>query len=259
MSKIKAALFDFDGTCADTEVISKPITEAVLKEFLASHGESYLHHANDLEMTGKDFGQVCADLSARSGLDVPVNYLRIEKLRPAISQALLEARLAPNLENIFSSLGQNNVEIAIVTNSPRMRVEPLIKKHNMMHYIADIYSALEDTKILKPDPSVYFHACEKLGIDPSEALAIEDSVTGMRAATAAGIGLRVGYLGLTPPEDVKRKDLVVGLYEAGAHKIVYDIQDIADLLDIRQSPRRRYSPIAEIPRIGGWSSLAAPA
>lgn len=39
----------------------------------------------------------------------------------------------------------------------------------------------------KPDPEIYLKACEKLGIDPKEAYAVEDSYNGIRSAFSAGM------------------------------------------------------------------------
>ena len=54
-----------------------------------------------------------------------------------------------------------------------------------MHYFEKIVSG-EDVKEGKPAPDVYLKAAESFGVKPSECVAIEDSIMGMRSAKAAG-------------------------------------------------------------------------
>jgi beta-phosphoglucomutase-like phosphatase (HAD superfamily) len=50
----------------------------------------------------------------------------------------------------------------------------------------------------KPDPAIYVHALDQLGVGPHQAIAIEDSVVGARSALAAGI-TTIGQVAFTPP------------------------------------------------------------
>jgi beta-phosphoglucomutase-like phosphatase (HAD superfamily) len=69
------------------------------------------------------------------------------------------------------------------------------------------------TPISKPDPAVYLHALEALGVGASEAIAIEDSTTGTRSAVAAG----VRTLGLVRfVADDEREQRAEELLDAGA-------------------------------------------
>ena len=54
----------------------------------------------------------------------------------------------------------------------------------------------------KPEPDVYRHAADELGVDPAECVAVEDSTHGVASATAAGM-TRIGYRGV----DAKERDL----------------------------------------------------
>lgn len=61
----------------------------------------------------------------------------------------------------------------------------------------------------KPDPAVYLHAVEQLGVDPAETLVIEDSRNGLRAADAAGLACLVTVSSYTGDEDFSEAVLVV--------------------------------------------------
>ena len=55
----------------------------------------------------------------------------------------------------------------------------------------------------KPDPEIYLKACEKLGVKPSEAAALEDSPNGIRSAYAAGMYPIVIPDLVRPDEEIK--------------------------------------------------------
>jgi beta-phosphoglucomutase-like phosphatase (HAD superfamily) len=129
------------------------------------------------------------------------------------------------------------VGVAIVSNSPRMRIQPLLDKHGHAARVpaTRLFSAFEDVGgRLKEDPAIYLLAAQKTGIDPAEAAAIEDSVTGMRAAVSAGIGLRIGFTGLAARAECA--DLKQALLDAGAHTVIDDMRDLPKTLRRLSSP-----------------------
>ncbi|OBH60969.1 haloacid dehalogenase [Mycobacterium mantenii] len=79
----------------------------------------------------------------------------------------------------------------------------------------------------KPDPAVYLHAGQALGVAAEQGLAIEDSVAGVGSAVAAGYAT-VGNLMFVPPDeqDCRRTDLI----NAGAVAITDSWRALADVL-----------------------------
>ena len=73
----------------------------------------------------------------------------------------------------------------------------------------------------KPDPTGFRLACERLGVDPAAAMAVEDSPAGVRAAVDAGVGHVVAVT--TTHEGAK-------LTAAGAGRVVDDLLEVVDLL-----------------------------
>lgn len=61
----------------------------------------------------------------------------------------------------------------------------------------------------KPRPDIYLMACESLGVSPSQAMAVEDSPNGIRAAYSAGmIPVMVPDM-LAPDEEMREKSTLV--------------------------------------------------
>lgn len=79
----------------------------------------------------------------------------------------------------------------------------------------------------KPDPAVYLHCGQVLGVPPEQGLAIEDSVAGVSSAVAAGYAT-VGNLMFVPPDerDCRHAELI----EAGAVAITDSWRALADAL-----------------------------
>ncbi|MEZ6194077.1 MAG: HAD-IA family hydrolase, partial [Phycisphaerales bacterium] len=68
----------------------------------------------------------------------------------------------------------------------------------------------EDTRLHKPDPDPYLRACELLGVEPTESLALEDSALGITAAKAAGMSAVAVPTAMTGYQTFGHADLVLG-------------------------------------------------
>jgi sugar-phosphatase len=88
--------------------------------------------------------------------------------------------------------------------------------------LVDVVVTADDVVDGKPDPTGFRLACERLGVDPADAVAAEDSVAGVSAAVAAGVGHVVGVTTSRPAQELR---------DAGAHATYADLRPVADLLD----------------------------
>jgi beta-phosphoglucomutase-like phosphatase (HAD superfamily) len=91
------------------------------------------------------------------------------------------------------------------------------------------YSAEDSlpTPTSKPDPAVYLHACNQLGIAPEEGLAVEDSVPGALSAVRAGCPTVGNLMFVSPAERAERE---AQLLDAGVLTVVSSWAELADLL-----------------------------
>lgn len=241
MPDIKEVMFDWDGTIANTEPISVRVTRRVLSDYANSRFRKKMKSKiAKLDMRGKDFGQIAkqfqdilnAGLPEGAKVTIDIEDLRINKLRPLTKKALLEAELAPHIGETLAELQDDmKLGVSVVSNSPRLRIQPLVEKHKFDTRIpkSRVFSAFEDVAgKLKEDPAIYLLASKTLSVTPEEAAAVEDSATGMRAATRAGIGLRVGFTGLAKPKE--RKELAEKLMKEGAHVVIDDMKKLPQVI-----------------------------
>lgn len=77
----------------------------------------------------------------------------------------------------------------------------------------------DDVSKLKPDPMIYTTAAERLGIDPSKCVVIEDSMVGLRAAKGAGMKCLITYTSSTGGEDFYGEGADATVPELGSRKV----------------------------------------
>jgi len=123
-------------------------------------------------------------------------------------------------------------QLAVVSSSALSRVQASIKKTGMEKYFRPdwVYSAATSLPkpTSKPDPAVYIHAMEQIGVKPEECVAVEDSKSGATAAMRAGIPL-IGYVG-PYPEDEKEHMRKVLTEECKANAIMEHWKEFPDIL-----------------------------
>ncbi len=106
------------------------------------------------------------------------------------------------------SLG--DVKLGLASNSPRFLVDTALQTAGL----ADAFDAIvtsDDVEHPKPAPDIYLLICERLGVAPADAIALEDSASGVTAAKAAGLTcIAVPQFAET---DVSAADRVLGSLE----------------------------------------------
>lgn len=90
------------------------------------------------------------------------------------------------VHNLLDSLQQAKVKIGLATNSPKDIIPSVLQRLNIADYFM-AYSSADEVSQGKPAPDVYQLTLEKLGIEAHQCIAFEDSLGGIKAASAAGI------------------------------------------------------------------------
>lgn len=125
----------------------------------------------------------------------------------------LAPQLAPlaGLSDLLDWATVRRLKQAVVTNAPPENVHHTLKALHLESMFEPVVIA-EIIGIGKPDPGPYRYALEHLGLAPEQAIAFEDSPSGIRAAVAAGIPT-VGIASTQEPQ---------ALYRVGAALVVPD-------------------------------------
>ena len=184
---MQAVCFDFDGTLVDSEVFHAQ----TWLDYLASLGVHIEFDEFMTQFAGVTWNRVAAHFIEETPLSLTVEDM-VMVMEQKTTLAFQVKGAIPAKSGVNSLLeGLYGVcPLAIVTGAPRHYVEWMLKEHNWLGYFSVIVCG-DDVMNNKPAPDVYQLACQRLGCEPHQALAIEDSLTGMQAALSAGLSTMV--------------------------------------------------------------------
>jgi len=182
MRKVRALLFDLDGTLADTAEANYLAYAAALAEAsVAVDRETFVRVAH-----GRNWREflpgIVADQS--SAADPAQIAARKRMLYPEHIRAL---RLNEGLLSLAQSVRPAQLT-GLVTTASRTSVEAIFHHHGLAP-LFDVVITGDDVEHHKPHPAAYRLALDKLGVDAAESLAFEDSDIGEQSARAAGMAV----------------------------------------------------------------------
>lgn len=206
----KALFFDLDGTISDTDAIH-----------LANWLELLRPHGIDVDMnlykeklrsgsTQEILDEVLPDLSQEEKKEL------IEREESGYRSRMTRTGPITGLGYFIEEARNRGISVALVSNAPKEDARNSLEGLGLKDAFEPMIFA-EDVGVEKPDPAPYEAALEELGISPGEALAFEDSPSGIGGAVEAGIPV-VGLSSTHGPNELR---------EAGAEFVVGDFADRA--------------------------------
>ncbi len=186
----KAALFDFDGTLADTA----PDLGAALNRLRADHG---------LPALSLEALRPHASSGARGLLHVGFDLLpedsRFERMRDAFlayydQRVCVETRLFPGIEEMLAEFERRGIPWGIVTNKST-RFTPRVLAALGLAGRAGCVVCGDTTGHIKPHPAPLLHAARELRLDPADCCYVGDDLRDVQAAHAAGMRAIVAEYG----------------------------------------------------------------
>lgn len=203
---IKAFLFDFDGVIADTE---GPTFES-WRQIYAEHGaelalEDWLPAVGSGSSTSGAFDAV-AHLERL--LAEPVDRENIIARRTKRKEELYaRAPLLPGVSELLQGARERGIKTAVVTRNQDERVKSHCDFHGLRHRWDALVCANADPTCDKAD--LYRRALDLLDVAAHEALAFEDSPSGVRAAKRAGVVCAAVPNDVTRGADFRAADVVL--------------------------------------------------
>ena len=196
-------MFDFDGLILDTEGPEY----AAWCEMFGEHG---------CELGIEDWA---AGIGTQRGFD-PYGHLEKlsgrqivrEELRPRVRRRLLELIaqevVKPGVTEYLEAAPRLGLKVGLASSADREWVTGHLTRLQLLDRFQTIQCWAEG-KRPKPAPDLFLAAVEALGLEPEEAIALEDSPNGLAAAKAAGLFCVAVPSGPTARLDFSTADVVV--------------------------------------------------
>ena len=179
---IRALVFDFDGLILETE---GPIFQS-WQELYTSYGFPL-----PFEVWATTIGSAEAEFDPARELERLVgqslDWTAIEPARQRRELALIsEQPLLPGVEQTLQEARRMGLKLGLASSSTCKWVNGHLRERGLRPYF-EVVRAADDVRLTKPDPELYLAVLSALGVCGAEAVALEDSPNGIRAAKAAGM------------------------------------------------------------------------
>lgn len=194
---VKAVVFDMDGLLFDTEKLYGQAILTAAKElrvemttevFLTFVGTPWSHNKRQmLEAYGEAY---------------PAEELRVlwmEHFKLLLDDGL---ELKPGVVELLDLLDETGLPRAIATSSSHGTADHHLAAHGLTDRFHHIVAA-GDYANSKPAPDPFLTAAQRLGVDPRDCLALEDSLNGVRSASTAGMMTVMVPDLIQPPEEIR--------------------------------------------------------
>lgn len=217
-----ALIFDCDGVLADTEQHGHlPAFNQTFADFNVPVQWSVAEYAEKVKIGGgkeRMRSILTPELAARLGLadDAAVDgaVLAWHKRKTAVYKELVESGVMParpGIARIVQEAHDAGWTLAVASTSAEPAVRAVLT-HAVGDELAAHFAVFAGDIVpaKKPAPDIYLLALKELNLDPNDAVVVEDSSNGLRAALGAGLRTLVTVSGYTREEDFSGASLVVG-------------------------------------------------
>ncbi|WP_354682990.1 HAD family hydrolase [Cupriavidus necator] len=196
---MQALIFDVDGTLADTETAHLQAFNAAFAEAglgwcwdealytrllrVAGGKERLMHY---WRMLDPEVSAEARGAKVRETIDA-VHAIKTRHYAERVGSGRLPLR--PGIARLIDEARRSGIPIAIATTTTPANLDALLRAPLGAGW-RERFAAICDagtTAVKKPAPDVYLAVLDRLGLEGTDCLAIEDSENGVRAAQAAGI------------------------------------------------------------------------
>ena len=179
MNQLQAVLWDLDGTIVDTEPYWFEAEYAVV----AAHGDSWSdEHAR--AVVGFDLLDSGRYMIEHGGVRLTPHEIVEMMLDSVVSNIKRSVPWRPGARELLADVRTSDIPTALVTMSWRRFANEVMEALPAGAF--DVSVVGDDVERGKPHPDPYLLAAERLGVDITRCIAIEDSPTGVASALAAG-------------------------------------------------------------------------
>ena len=212
----RALLFDLDGTLAETDSLHLPTWVDVLHPYGIEVDEEFYRE----RISGRSNSKIVEDLLP--ALSTEERRRLADAKEASFRERACELEPLPGLLEFMVEGKNRGLQLVLVTNAPEENVEAILLALGTREFFDEVVLS-DEVGPVKPDPAPYRAALDMLNVLPEEALAFEDSTSGIASAVGAGVPT-VGIASTQSPETLEG---------AGAFMVAEDFtdQELRELLN----------------------------
>ena len=200
---LAAIVFDFDGLIVDTENPGFISWQEIYQEFGATLRIDDWRHATGY-VGGFDPAIHLEQILCRR-----LDWSQLVPKREARNWELtLQAKALPGIEPLLRNARERQLRIGVASNSENGWVEGGLRRLGLREYV-DTVVTRDMVVNPKPAPDIYLKTVQTLQVEPGNAVALEDSEPGCRAAKQAGLRAVAIPNRFSERQDLTIADLVV--------------------------------------------------
>ncbi len=227
-------IFDCDGVLVDSEIVSAQVTSDCLKEHGIELSADYFletyrgKSVPDCILMITDELSVLPEwkpLSDAERADRGAQFWRKVQLQ---TLEMCKQKLEPvkGVMAVLDYLRDQQIPFCVASNGKHEKMQVTLAVTGILPYVQDRIFSFEDVTRGKPAPDLFLHAAKIMGIEPTKAVVVEDSLTGIRAAVAAGMR----PLGYCPPNANGTDNILLPEMRALGAEVFFSMDDLIPLI-----------------------------
>ena len=190
----KCIIFDCDGTLVDSE----EVTNDIIAEMAGELGVKMTGKEATATFGGKTLDAVLYKMRELSGKEIPDDWL--PRLIKEVSEAW-KTELKP-VDGIRELLESLDIPICVASNGEPIHVNQSLEMTGLRDFFDGNIFCASDVGVPKPAPDLFLYAAKKMGFKPEQCIVIEDSISGVMAASRAKIKV-YGLVKMCSAEELK--------------------------------------------------------
>ena len=191
---IVAVVFDLDGVIVDSEQVWDEVRQAYTEEAGGHYGPAA---ARDMQgMSSLEWSRYMAEKLGVPGTQAEINAAVVKRMLERYGE---DPPLIPGAADVVREVAQRWL-VAIASSSNPELIEVVVRTSGLGDVFGIAVSS-EEVGRGKPAPDVYLEAARRLGVEPTQCGAVEDSHNGIRSAKAAGMFVVAVPNPHFPPDD----------------------------------------------------------
>ena len=194
--RLRAVLFDLDGTLADT----LPDLADALASVARDAGAGMPDEARLRPLVSRGGREMIASVLGPDADSASLSLARRRFLQRYRSAIAVRTRLFPGMDAVLGTLERFGVRWGVVTNKHAWLTEPLLESLGLRARAACIVSG-DSASHPKPHPAPLLLACEHLTVEPSTVAYVGDARSDIASGRAAGVTTVSAGWGYLDPDD----------------------------------------------------------